>query len=96
MAVHLIVVVKAKQHDDLNEPVLLIDDEDSAINSEENEKIFISHFSFMTVAIACKFCFVMLLLLHITGLFNSGQQSYDWVRILYSSSFVFLLISCSV
>jgi hypothetical protein len=96
MIVFLTVAVKAKQNDDLNEPVFPIEDDDSAINTEENDKIFISHFCFMTVAIACKFCFIMLLLLHLTGLFNSGQSSYNWVRIFYSSSFVFLLISCSI
>ena len=96
MAVFLTVAVKAKQNDDLNEPVFPMDDEDSAINTEENDKIFISHFFFMTLAIVCKFAFVMILLIHLSGLLNSGQSSYDWVRIFYSSSFVFLLISCSI
>jgi hypothetical protein len=90
------VAIKAKQNDDLNEPVFPMDDENSAINTEENDKIFISHFFFMTLAIFCKFAFVLILLIHMTGFFNSGQSSYDWVRIFYSSSFVFLLISCSI
>jgi hypothetical protein len=90
------VAIKAKQNDDLNEPVFPMNDEVSTINTEENPKIFIAHFSFMTLAIVCKLVFVTILLIHMTGLFDYGQSAYDWVRICYSSSFVFLLTACSI
>lgn len=90
------VALKAKRTDQQNEPVFPIDDEHTTINAEENNKIFISHFFFMIMAVFCKFAFVLILLMHLSGLSPSGESSFDWVRIFYSSSFVFLLIACSI
>ena len=59
------VTIKAKETDELNEPVFLL--EDSDLNTQANEKVFLSHFIFMLLAITCKFATVMMFLLYLTG-----------------------------
>lgn len=60
------VTIKAKETDEHNEPVFL--HEDSDLNTQDNEKVFLSHFIFMLLAIVCKFVTVILFLMYLTGI----------------------------
>lgn len=64
------VTLKAKETDELNEPVFLEDE--SIINSQRQESIFLSHFIFLLLAIIFKFATVMMFLLYFTGLLGKN------------------------
>lgn len=71
---------------------------ESVLNMQEFTKINISNFSFLAGALLCKLLTCALMLISVMDLLgkNTGDSSHSFVRVLDATSFVFLLVACSL
>lgn len=75
---------------------------ESIQNMQEFTKVNISNFSFIAGALLCKILSIIVMLISVLGLLSRSNDpdqknsTLKWVRVLDSTSFVFLLVACSL
>lgn len=70
--------------------------DESVRNLDQDQKISIANYIFLALAILCKLVTSCLLMMEVLNAIQLSKAESLWFRSLYKTSFVFLLVACSL